>query len=160
MKIKVLWFGRSSSGPFENEVRTYQKRVRRRWLAEDVRLRPASTARTSDPNRALKSEAQILRQRVPDRWLVVALAERGTVAISEEFAAWLADTETKGAPGVVFVIGSDLGLHQEVLEKADKVLSLSTMTFSHQIARLLIWEQLFRATHILGGGGYHRPGVQ
>jgi 23S rRNA (pseudouridine1915-N3)-methyltransferase len=55
-----------------------------------------------------------------------------------------------------FVVGSDLGLHPDLLDRADEKISLSPMTLPHLLARLLLWEQLFRATHILGGGAYHR----
>ena len=160
MKIRVVWFGRTASGPFDGEIESYRKRVRRRWQAEDVRLRPVQSARSTDPKRAVVVEGDAVLQRIPSRWSVVALAENGEATDSEVFASWLAERETNGAPGVVFIVGSDLGLDEGVLAKADKILSLSAMTFSHQLARLLIWEQIFRATHILGGGGYHRPGVQ
>ena len=61
---------------------------------------------------------------------------------------------------MVFAIGSDLGLDRALVEGADEQLSLSAMTLPHLLARLLVWEQLFRSTQILGGGAYHRVGVQ
>ena len=79
---------------------------------------------------------------------------------SEEFAQRLAEHTDRGTEGLVFVIGSDLGLHRELLEAADERISLGAMTLPHLLARLLLWEQLFRAANILGGGAYHRVGVQ
>jgi 23S rRNA (pseudouridine1915-N3)-methyltransferase len=91
---------------------------------------------------------------------MVALDERGRARDSESFARWLGRLEEDGVEGVVFAIGSDLGLERSVLEAADESLSLGPMTLPHLLARLLLWEQLFRATHILGGGAYHRVSVQ
>lgn len=91
---------------------------------------------------------------------MVALHEQGRERDSPGFAARMADLEDSGKPGAVFVIGSDLGLDRSVIERADETLSLSSMTLPHLLARLLLWEQLFRSTQILGGGAYHRFGVQ
>ena len=79
---------------------------------------------------------------------------------SEQLASWLATAEQRSTVGVAFVVGSDLGLARDLREECDLVLSLSTMTLPHLLARLLLWEQLYRATQILGAGRYHRPRVQ
>ena len=90
----------------------------------------------------------------------MALDEGGRPCTSEEFAHRLADLEDRSTPGLDFVIGSDLGLHRSLVADADWTLSLSPMTLPHPLARLVLWEQLFRATHILGGGRYHRATLQ
>jgi 23S rRNA (pseudouridine1915-N3)-methyltransferase len=91
---------------------------------------------------------------------MVVMDEEGTSHDSDGFARMLADAETNGVPGVAFVIGSDLGLDPELSASAWARLSLGPMTLAHLLARLVLWEQLFRATHILGGGRYHRLRVQ
>jgi len=101
----------------------------------------------------------VLRHRDPG-WRVVALDERGRSRDSEVFARWLADLEDRGVGGILFAIGSDLGLDPAFLDQADERISLSPMTLPHMMARVLLWEQLFRATSILGGGAYHRFFVQ
>jgi 23S rRNA (pseudouridine1915-N3)-methyltransferase len=93
-------------------------------------------------------------------WRLVALDERGCTNSSEDFAKGLQELADRGVEGVLFVIGSDLGLHRDLLAKADERLSLSPMTLPHLLARLLLWEQLFRAANQLGGGAYHRVSVQ
>ncbi len=160
MKLAVLWFGRPGGSPYEGQVETYRRRVSRRWPAEDVPLKPASAGRHRAPRQSLRSEADAVRQRIPDGWLVAALDERGKPRDSVAFARLMADAEVAARPGVAFVLGSDLGLDAELVAGADLRLSLGPMTLPHLLARLVLWEQLFRATHILGGGGYHRPGVQ
>jgi 23S rRNA (pseudouridine1915-N3)-methyltransferase len=160
MKIRVLWFGRTAAKAFDPQVEDYRKRVHHRWPAEDHRLRPASGGRDSDPRRALRQEAEAVRKHVPGAWRLVVLEEGGTGLSSEGFAEMLGEAEDNGVPGIVLVIGSDLGLDQELLDAAALRLSLGPMTLAHQLARVVLWEQLFRATHILGGGPYHRLRVQ
>ncbi|MEJ2188435.1 MAG: 23S rRNA (pseudouridine(1915)-N(3))-methyltransferase RlmH [Acidobacteriota bacterium] len=160
MRVRVVWLGRPAGSPDEGQVETYRRRVQRRWPAEDVALRPAGGDRGRDPVRALRSEADALARQVFGGWKLAALDERGRAHDSGSFARWLGGLEEDGAEGVVFALGSDLGLDQGVLNVADERLSLSPMTLPHLLARLLLWEQLFRATHILGGGAYHRVSVQ
>ena len=154
-----MWFGRPSVTPFEEQVATYAKRVGRRWEASDQALRPVS-GRDGDARRALVAEAQRIRKRVPKGWRMVALDERGETHDSSSFARLLGDAEQAGAPGLAFVVGSDLGLDDALQTEAWCRLSLSPMTLPHQLVRLLLWEQLFRATDILTCGRYHRLRVQ
>lgn len=160
MKVRVVWLGRPKASPYENEVETYRKRVHRRWPAEDRPLRASSGGRDKDPVRALRLEADVLMRHLEPGWRLVVLDERGQTHTSEAFAKRLQKTVDQGVEGVLFVIGSDLGLDKAIVARADEKLSLSPMTLPHLLARLLLWEQLFRATNLLGGGAYHRVGVQ
>ncbi len=160
MKLRVVWFGRRGADPFDREVETYRSRVHRRWTAEDVPQKPASGGRDRDPARAVAAEAETARRALPAGWTLVVLDEHGDTVTSVELAEWLGRLEDAGTPGVVFVVGSDLGLDPGLARTADRVVSLGPLTLPHRIARLVLWEQLFRATHILSGGRYHRLGVQ
>jgi 23S rRNA (pseudouridine1915-N3)-methyltransferase len=160
VKVRVAWLGRRKASPYESEIETYRKRVHRRWPAEDRVLRSSAGGRDKDPERVLRLETEILLRQLESGWRLVALDERGQTHTSEGFAAHLQKLADGGVDGVLFVIGSDLGLHQDLLERADERLCLSPMTLPHLLARLLLWEQLFRAANMLGGGAYHRVGVQ
>lgn len=160
MKIRVAWLGRQSASPYEREVETYRTRVHRRWPAEDRGLRSSAGGRDKDPERVLRLESEALLRCLEPGWRLIALDERGRSSTSEEFANHLQKLAEHGVDGVLFTIGSDLGLANHLLERADEKLCLSPMTLPHLLARLLLWEQLFRATNILGGGAYHRVGVQ
>lgn len=160
MKIRVIWFGRRGAAAFDEQVETYRKRVAQRWPAEDRVVKPIAGGRGEDPRRVLREEARTLVKIIDPEWTTVALDEGGRRCSSEEFAHRLADLEDRSTPGLDFVIGSDLGLDRSVVADAAWTLSLSAMTLPHPLARLVLWEQLFRATHILGGGGYHRGTVQ
>jgi 23S rRNA (pseudouridine1915-N3)-methyltransferase len=160
VKVRVAWLGRPSASPYEHEVETYRKRVDRKWPAEDRPLRTSAGGRDKDPGRALRLEADALMKQLQAGWRLVALDERGRATSSEDFAKGMQELADRGVEGVLFAIGSDLGLHGDLLERADERLSLSPMTLPHLLARLLLWEQLFRAANLLGGGVYHRVSVQ
>jgi 23S rRNA (pseudouridine1915-N3)-methyltransferase len=160
VRLRVLWVGRPKASPYETEVETYRRRVSRRWPAEDVPVRPVSGGREADPRRVLAAEAEAIQRLCPDGWPVILLDERGSTPDSPAFAAMLGQHELEASPGLVFALGSDLGLDPDLLRSAAVRLSLGRMTLPHLLARLVLWEQLFRATHILSGGRYHRPGVQ
>lgn len=156
LKVRVLWFGRPTRSPFELQIQDYKKRVSRRWAADDCPLRPGTRSTTADRKRVLHQEATVVFNNKPESWALIALDETGATRTSKKFASLLGRYEEGPHPGVVFVIGSDLGLDRSVREHANDVLSLSPMTLPHLLARLVLWEQLFRATDILGPGNYHR----
>ena len=160
MRLRVTWFGRTSASAYEEQIETYRQRVNRRWPSEDCPLRPVTGGREKDPRRVLRMEAEVVERHREAGWRLVALDERGRDRDSEGFARWLAGLEDRGVGGILFVIGSDLGLDHTLLDQADECISLSAMTLPHLLARALLWEQLFRATSILGGGAYHRSCVQ
>ena len=87
---------------------------------------------------------------------LVALDGRGRSSASEAFAAKLAAFRSEGAPATVFFIGGADGLGEEVRKKAELVLAFGTATFPHQLARILLAEQVYRAVTILSGHPYHR----
>ena len=159
MRIRVHWFGRRGSAAFDEQVEGYRKRVERRWPAEDRVLKPVSGGRADDPRRVLREEARVLEKALEPGAALIVLDERGRRLTSEGLAQVLRDYEGRSIPGIDFVIGSDLGLDRDFASRAAMAVSLSAMTLPHQIARLVVWEQVFRATHILGGGGYHRAGL-
>jgi 23S rRNA (pseudouridine1915-N3)-methyltransferase len=160
VKVRVAWLGRPTASPYEREVETYRKRVHRRWPAEDRPLRASAGGRDKDPERVLRIEADTLMRLHEPGWRLVALDEGGRSSTSEAFAKQLQEHADQGVEGVLFAIGSDLGLDRALVARADERLSLGPMTMPHLLARLLLWEQLFRAANILGGGAYHRVSVQ
>ena len=108
----------------------------------------------------MRLEADSLVRHLEPGWRLVALDEHGQTQTSDAFAKWIQKLADDGVEGVLFAIGSDLGLDKELIARADEKLSLGPMTLPHLLARLLLWEQLFRAANMLGGGAYHRVGVQ
>jgi 23S rRNA (pseudouridine1915-N3)-methyltransferase len=104
----------------------------------------------------IAEEAKQLLALAPPRSRLVALDGRGRSLASEAFAGKLAAFRAEGAPAATFFIGGADGLGEEVRKKAELVLAFGTATFPHQLARILLAEQVYRAVTILSGHPYHR----
>ena len=122
----------------------FAKRLLRQVKIEVVELKDGTIE--SEGSRILQSLSKRRNTRV------YALAEEGALYTSTEFAAEL--LQLQGKP-VIFVIGGSYGLSEAVKARADQLLSLSPFTFTHEIARMLLYEQLYRAVSINTGSGYH-----
>jgi 23S rRNA (pseudouridine1915-N3)-methyltransferase len=109
-----------------------------------------------DPIRARELEAKKLLEKTSKMSYVVALAPEGKQVSSEKLASTVSGWEKNGITNIAFIIGGPLGLAPVVLEKASLTLSLSRMTFTHEMARLLLIEQLYRAYAIKHRTGYHK----
>ena len=114
----------------------------------------AALSRQEEQVRLREGEALLRRLRDGD-W-VIALTPTGRKLDSPGFAAHLAELRNRGAGRIVFLIGGSLGLGQNVLKRAQEEISLSDLTFPHQLARVILLEQLYRAEKILAGERYHK----
>ncbi len=103
-----------------------------------------------------KKEAERILAKVGADAYVIALAIEGKMKTSEELAAGLESLMTYGRSKVVFVIGGSLGLHDNVMKRADEYLSFSKMTFPHQMMKLILLEQVYRAFRIMKNEPYHK----
>lgn len=145
MLIKVLVVGRLKDRAIQARCDEFAK-----WLGPYAKL---EVQELPDSNVAKEGQA-ILKALERDRGAaLVALSEEGKEFTSVKFAEVLGKFDRK----VVFVIGGPYGLAPEIRAKADLLWSLSRLTFTHELARLLLFEQLFRAVNILHGGSYHTP---
>ncbi|WP_419643291.1 23S rRNA (pseudouridine(1915)-N(3))-methyltransferase RlmH [Victivallis vadensis] len=145
MLIKVLVVGRLKDRAIQARCDEFAK-----WLGPYAKL---EVQELPDSNVAKEGQA-ILKALERDRGAaLVALSEEGKEFTSVKFAEVLGKFDRK----VVFVIGGPYGLAPEIRVKADLLWSLSRLTFTHELARLLLFEQLFRAVNILHGGNYHNP---
>jgi 23S rRNA (pseudouridine1915-N3)-methyltransferase len=104
----------------------------------------------------LAAEASGLQRALPTPCRRVALDRRGHALSSPELAEWLQRTRNEWPHAVAFLLGSDLGLADEVRREADLALSLGPLTLPHQLARLVLYEQLYRSLSLAAGMKYHR----
>lgn len=114
-------------------------------------------ASSKDERDAVQEEEKdkLLRRILPDV-LVIALDERGEGINSQEFSALIRKERDFGSGKIQYIIGGSHGLHPSVLAKADKILSLSKMTFTHEMVRVFLKEQIYRAFTLLAGKSYHK----
>ncbi len=103
-----------------------------------------------------KKEGERILSKISDGMHVVALAIEGKMKSSEEMAADLESLMTYGTSKIAFVIGGSLGLHEDVMKRADEKLSFSKMTLPHQLMKLVLVEQIYRSFRIIKGEPYHK----
>jgi 23S rRNA (pseudouridine1915-N3)-methyltransferase len=159
MRIAIHAIGRMKQGPERELVTRYLDRAKASgkpfgFTGFDVSELPESRANNA-PNRK-SEEGSALHDAIGEDALVVALDERGKSLTSPAFADTLARWRGEGHRDVAFVIGGADGLDPLFLQTADLTLSFSPLTWPHQLVRIMLAEQLYRATTILSGHPYHR----
>ena len=151
MKISLIAVGGELTDGLHKEYETYITRLQR-W--SNFSFRAVANLKRKDSASAKAEEAHKILQLLSESAWVVLLDERGTEWSSEEFSAKL-ETWRSIRPEVTFVIGGAYGVDDMVRRRADTVWSLSKLVFPHEIARLLVAEQLYRALAIANGHPYH-----
>jgi 23S rRNA (pseudouridine1915-N3)-methyltransferase len=154
MKITLILTGKTKAGYLQEGVDDYLKRMRRYVPLAVETIPDLKIPKKMNTELVKKLEGQQILQRIKSADHVILLDERGKRFTSEAFAAHLQSLE--GRTGhTVFVVGGAYGFSEEVVARGDQKLSLSDMTFSHQMVRLIFSEQLYRAYSILNGEPYH-----
>jgi len=159
VRITIIAVGRMKSGPERELVTRYLERARNSGkllglTGFDVTELTESRASSAPARKA--EEAKIIRAAVPEGARLITLDENGKAFSSEKFAAEIALWRDNGAPAIAFVIGGPDGLDPSLVDEAATCLTLSKMTWPHQLARMLLAEQLYRTNTILSGHPYHR----
>lgn len=152
--IRVIWVGRSGKDFIQRGVEHYLARIRPLRAIECVAVRPAAHS-GRQRQAALQKEGAALLGKVTPREALVVLDEDGRQCTTRELAALLEDLTRRQARQVTFILGGAHGLHPMVRERADAVLSLSRLTFPHQLVRLILLEQLYRVLTLAAGHAYH-----
>lgn len=161
MRLLIAAVGRLKAGPERELLARYLDRANASGKAlalapVDVIEIPESNARGADKRRA--DEAKALGAAIPDKAKLILLDERGKAFSSEDFAKRLAKFRDDGAQATAFLIGGADGLDESLRKKADLTVAYGAATFPHQIVRILLAEQIYRAVTILSGHPYHRGG--
>ena len=159
MSTAVLCVGRMKEKAYRQMADEYLKRLGRYGKYEETEIpdlpEPVGAGEALEEQvKAKEGEALLAKIRPGDR--VIALTIGGKKHSSEDLARHLQELKTGGASRFVFVIGGSLGLGKNVLARADEELSMSDMTFPHQLARVMLLEQLYRAEKINAGERYHK----
>jgi 23S rRNA (pseudouridine1915-N3)-methyltransferase len=150
----VAWAGRNQRDVWDQLCGDYRQRIERWSPVREIVVKPKG--RQAEGKARLDAEAEALLGALPDPCWIVALDRRGLGLSSIELSERLQRLERDWPHPIAFVLGSDLGLGQGVLDAARLTLSLSKMTFPHELARLMVYEQLYRALSIPAGIKYHR----
>lgn len=154
MIVRIVAVGRVK-GILEDAVGNYEARCRRYWKFEVDEVAAGARGQAA-PDAVLEAEGERLLARLPTPGLVVALTRDGRPLSSRELASLLEREALSSTQEVAFVLGGAFGLSAPVLDRARIRLSLSAMTLPHELARLVLAEQLYRAGTILRGEPYHK----
>jgi 23S rRNA (pseudouridine1915-N3)-methyltransferase len=160
MQIRIIAVGKIKEKYLQDGIAEYEKRLRPYTKLQVVELaeekRPQSASSPAIESIAKEKEGDRILAAIPEGSIIIALDMKGQSWSSEDLAGSFREWELSGQNQLVFVIGGDLGLSLVVLSRSNLRLSLSRMTFTHPIARLLLFEQVYRAFRILRGEPYHK----
>ena len=159
MNIAIISVGKLKEKYLKLGIEEYTKR-----LGSYAKIDLVEVADEKAPENLSDADMEIVKKKEGDRILakigadtyVIALAINGKMKSSEQLADDLESLMTYGRSKVAFVIGGSLGLHDEVLKRADEELSFSKMTLPHQLMKLVLVEQIYRAFRIIKGEPYHK----
>ena len=154
MKYRIVVVGRPPAGALRDAIAEYEQRASRYWPIEVLEVQ-AEPAKSRTPDEVRRREAERLLERISGT--IVALDERGRSLTTEAFAKWIAERRDR-AEDTSFVVGGAFGLDESVRKRASLILAIAPWTLQHELARLVLTEQLYRAGTILRGEPYHKSG--
>lgn len=159
MKVSIVCVGKVKESFYRQAVEEYAKRLSRYCKFEVIEVADEKTpdkASEALENQIKEKEADRLLEKIKEDAYVFTLEIKGRKFTSEGFAEMIRKTTVSGKSHLVFVIGGSLGLHEKVLKRSDQAISFSDMTFPHQLMRVILSEQIYRAYRILNGEPYHK----
>ena len=159
MNINIICVGKVKESYYREALAEYLKRLSKYCKTEIIEVADEQT-----PDGCSDKEAAIILQKEGDRILskiaqdsyVIATAIEGKSLSSEQFASLIEDKGIRGVSRIAFIIGGSLGLSDKVKARADMLLSFSKVTFPHQLMRVILTEQIYRAYRIIKGEPYHK----
>lgn len=158
IKITLITLGKLKEKYLRDAVEEYAKRLSRYCKLDIIELSPVTLSDNpsqSEIDTALLKEAEAIEKRIPDGSIVTALCVEGKSNTSEQLAEFV-EKNTNEGKNMCFIIGSSFGLSDTVKQKSNLRLSLSAMTFPHQLFRVMLLEQIYRAFKINEGSTYHK----
>lgn len=155
MKLNLLCVGRLTLPYLSEGCAEFADRLKRYMPLSITEIKEHKTGRKLDVQRIIETEGELLTKQITSGTFVIALDQQGKQLASAELADLMNKHMIQGIPAWTIVIGGPYGLNAALRNKADFVLSLSAMTLTHQMARLLILEQLYRCCTIIRNEPYH-----
>lgn len=159
MKIKIIAVGKLKEAYLKDGIAEYSKRLGRFTKFEIIELQDEKTpdrASLAEQQQILAKEGLRILGKVAEKDFVIALAIEGKQFPSHLFSQFLQETTTKGFSDITFIIGGSLGLADEVKKRANLLMSFGKLTLPHQLMRLVLSEQIYRAFMIQQGSPYHK----
>ena len=154
MKIKFIWIGKAKHSYVSAGIEDYQKRLAHYCKTEFLELKDLSL---KSKGNIKKAEGQLFAKQINNSAFTICLDEKGKEMSSIELAKFFSDLQNRSVKNVNLMIGGALGWSPDILKKSNFLLSLSRMTLPHDLCRLVLLEQVYRAFTIMKGEKYHNP---
>ena len=155
MKITLIQVGKTEDKYLLEGIDKYEKRLKHYITFSTVTIPALKNTKSLNFDEQKKKEAELILKSISNTDYVILLDEKGKVFTSVQFADQLNKFMNRAVQNLVFIIGGPYGFDEKIYNRANEKLSLSTMTFSHQMVRLFFTEQIYRAYTILKGEPYH-----
>ena len=159
LQINILYVGNIKDKFFSEAVAEYEKRLSGLCKIKNIELKeekPPDNPSDSEIALIIRKEGDRLMENLPKKGYKIALCVEGTQISSEELAKKIESVAVSGDSEITFVIGGAFGMDERVKKAANYRLSISKMTFTHRMMRVILAEQIYRALNILSGGHYHK----
>jgi 23S rRNA (pseudouridine1915-N3)-methyltransferase len=155
MKITFLTVGKTEDAYLKEGIEKYVKRLKHYTRLEIVELPELKNTKALTPEQQKVKEAEMILKKIGVTDHVILLDENGMELTSKQFAGYINKKAVSSGVNLIFIVGGPYGFDEQVYQRANDKLSLSLMTFSHQMVRLFFTEQLYRAFTIIKGEPYH-----
>jgi len=155
MRIKLIVLGKSAFDFVKEGEEVYEKRLIHYLPFEKLVLPDIKNPKNLSLEELKKKEGELILSKITNQDFLVLMDENGTQFSSINFSSWIEQKVNEGMRSLIFVIGGAFGFSKDVYDRSNHMISLSKMTFSHQLVRIIFLEQLYRAQSILKGEPYH-----
>ena len=156
VKVKLILVGKTKDAWIREGIGHYQKLLQKYAEFQIIEIKEEKITRSKDEKNILGAEGQRVSKYLKKDTLCMALDVRGYELSSEEFADLLEKSLNRGHNSFTFILGGALGISEKILQACPVKLSLSRMTFTHELSRIILLEQIYRAFSILAGTKYHK----
>ena len=159
LQINILYVGNIKDKFYAEAVKEYEKRLSAFCKIKNIELKeekPPENPSDAEIALVIRKEGDRLLEAMPKKGYKIALCVEGTQISSEELAKKMASVTVSGDSEITFIIGGAFGMDERVKKAANYRLSISKMTFTHRMMRVILAEQIYRALNILSGGNYHK----
>ncbi|QHS54058.1 23S rRNA (pseudouridine(1915)-N(3))-methyltransferase RlmH [Mucilaginibacter sp. 14171R-50] len=155
MKITFITVGKTEDAYLKDGIEKYVKRLKHYTRLEMAEIPELKNTKALTEDQQKTKEAELILKKINPQDHVILLDENGMEFTSVQFANYISKRSVSSSANLVFIVGGPYGFDQSVYQRANDKLSLSRMTFSHQMVRLFFVEQLYRAYSIIKGEPYH-----
>ncbi|MBP1645510.1 MAG: rRNA methyltransferase [Bacteroidetes bacterium] len=155
MNIKLILVGKTEEKYLQEGIEIYEKRLKNYINFETIVIPSLKDTKNLSPQTVKEKEGELILKQTSKFDKIILFDEKGTEFTSMDYSAYLQKHMNAGVKNLCFVVGGAFGFSDEVYKRADQKVALSKMTFSHQMIRLLIVEQIYRAFTILKNEPYH-----